>query len=130
MRVAFTLIGGGKGTGGYNYLLNLLRVLCTHEAGRVTPVLFLGSDTAPDEAAPFEALAGVQVVRSAVFDRARRSKPLDFAFLQDAQHLGLRLGRHVADFVQKDGALVGLLELADLFFSRARKRALFVAEQL
>lgn len=82
MRVAFTLIGGGKGTGGYNYLLNLLRVLCTHEAGRVTPVLFLGSDTAPDEAAAFEALAGVQIVRSLVFDRARRSKSLAASLLR------------------------------------------------
>ena len=55
MRVAFTLIGGGKGTGGYNYLLNLLRVLCLHEASRVAPVLLLGTDVALDEAAPFEA---------------------------------------------------------------------------
>lgn len=81
MRVAFTLIGGGKGTGGYNYLLNLLRVLCAHQAGHVMPVLFLGTDTAPDEAAPFEALAGVQIVRSAAFNRARRSKSLAVSLL-------------------------------------------------
>lgn len=84
MRVAFTLIGGGKGTGGYNYLLNLLRVLCAHEAGRVTPVLFLGSDTAPDDVAPFEALDGVQIVRSAVFDRVRGSRSLAVSLLWGA----------------------------------------------
>ena len=84
MRVAFTLIGGGKGTGGYNYLLNLLRVLGSHEAGRVTPVLFLGTDVASDEAAPFEALAGVPIVRSAVLDRARKSKSLAAALLWGA----------------------------------------------
>ena len=73
MRVAFTLIGGGKGTGGYNYLLNLVRVLCAHEAGRVTPVLFLGTDVATEEAAPFDAVPGAEVVRSPVLDRARRT---------------------------------------------------------
>ena len=76
MRVAFTLIGGGKGTGGYNYLLNLLRVLCLYEAGRVAPVLLLGTDVALDEAAPFETMAGLKVVRSPVLDHARGSRSL------------------------------------------------------
>ena len=55
---------------------------------------------------------------------------LDLALLQHAQHLGLRLGAHVADFVEEDRAAVGLLELADLLLGRAGERALFVAEQL
>ena len=63
-------------------------------------------------------------------DRPRRSEPLDFAFLQHAQHLGLRLRAHVADFVEEDRAAVGLLELADLLLGRAGERALLVAEQL
>ena len=81
MRVAFTLIGGGKGTGGYNYLLNLLRLLLEHEAPRVTPVLFLGNDVAPGDAAPFEALAGLAIVRSVVFDHARRGNSFATALL-------------------------------------------------
>ena len=63
-------------------------------------------------------------------DRPRRSEPLDLAFLQHAQHLGLRLGAHVADFVEEDRAAVGLLELADLLLGRAGERSLLVAEQL
>ena len=63
-------------------------------------------------------------------DRPRRPEPLDLALLQDAQHLGLRLGAHVADFVEEDRAAVGLLELADLLLGRAGERPLLVAEQL
>jgi glycosyltransferase involved in cell wall biosynthesis len=81
MRVAFTLIGGGKGTGGYNYLLNLVRLLCRHETDRVTPVLFLGADVAQEEAMPFQAINGLEIVRSAVLDRARRSRSLALSLL-------------------------------------------------
>lgn len=81
MRVAFTLIGGGKGTGGYNYLLNLIRLLCQHETARVTPVLFLGADITQEEASPFEAIAGLEIVRSAVLNRARRAKSLAISVL-------------------------------------------------
>ena len=63
-------------------------------------------------------------------DRARRAEPLDFAFLQHAQHLGLRLRAHVADFVEEDRAAIGLLELADLLLGRAGERPLLVAEEL
>ena len=63
-------------------------------------------------------------------DRPRRSEALDFPFLQHAQHLGLRLRAHVADFVEEDRAVVGLLELADLLLGRAGERSLLVAEQL
>ena len=87
--MAFTLIGGGKGTGGYNYLLNLLRVLGVHEADHVTPVLFLGTDVAPDEAAPFETIPGTEVVRTPVLDRARRSRSLAAALLSGVD-AGLR----------------------------------------
>ena len=62
--------------------------------------------------------------------RLRRSQPLDLALLQHAQHLGLRLQAHVADFVEEDGAAIRLLELAHLPLGGARERSLFVAEQL
>jgi hypothetical protein len=50
--------------------------------------------------------------------------------LQRAQQAGLRLERHVADFVEKQGAARGLLELADLARHGAGESAFLVAEQL
>ena len=41
-----------------------------------------------------------------------RAQGLDLALLQGAQQLGLHAQRHVADFVQEQGAAVGQLELA------------------
>jgi glycosyltransferase involved in cell wall biosynthesis len=64
IRVAFTLIGGKSWTGGYNYLLNLLRVLSDHASGRVQPVLYVGDDVGDESPSAFMALPGVEVVRS------------------------------------------------------------------
>ena len=47
-----------------------------------------------------------------------------------AQHLGLRGGGHFADFVEKERALMGLLELADAAAVGPGEGAAFVAEQL
>lgn len=119
MRVAFTLIGGGKGTGGYNYLLNLLSVLCAHEAGRIQPVLFLGTDVAADDAAGFEPIFGLEIVRSPVVNHARRSVTLARSLLlgvdgdlhslfrsnridvvfESAQFFGWRLGMPVVAWI-------------------------------
>ncbi len=41
MRVGFTMIGGGRWTGGENYLRNMLAVMSSRLAGEVVPVLFL-----------------------------------------------------------------------------------------
>ena len=49
---------------------------------------------------------------------------------EHAQELGLHGGVHLADFVEQERALVGLLELADLAFGGAGEGALFVAEEL
>ena len=54
---------------------------------------------------------------------------IDFAFLQRAQQLDLRVERQFADFVEKQRAAIGFLELADPLFVRAGKRTFFVAEQ-
>ena len=74
MRVGFTMIGGGRGTGVYNYLLNLLNVLDAHTD--VTSVLFLGEDCGAEEAAPFEAIARLEIVRSKSLDAAARARVL------------------------------------------------------
>lgn len=72
IRIAFTLIGGKDWTGGYNYLLNLLRVITTRRPGAVQPVLFFGNDVDADEVRPFEAIDGVEIVTSRVLNADRR----------------------------------------------------------
>jgi glycosyltransferase involved in cell wall biosynthesis len=76
IRLAFTLIGGRNWTGGYNYLLNLVRALATHQPDALRPVMFFGEDTAADDAAPFAAIPGVEVVRTPVFDATRKTGAL------------------------------------------------------
>jgi len=62
-----------------------------------------------------EVLVVAAITRTSNFDRARRSKPARLRLPADAQHLGLRLGRHVADFVQEDGALSACSNLPTCF---------------
>lgn len=73
MRVAFTLIGGKTWTGGSNYLLNLVKVLAEYQADRVTPVLFIGTDTDETEVAPFAVIAGTEIIRSPVLNQSRKA---------------------------------------------------------
>ena len=81
IRVAFTLIGGRKWTGGYNYLLNLVRALSDHACSRVQPVFFFGTDIDEKDVAPFNHIAGAMVMRNAVFDEACKGKRLRQALL-------------------------------------------------
>jgi glycosyltransferase involved in cell wall biosynthesis len=81
IRVAFTLIGGRTWTGGYNYLLNLVQVLCEHAADRVQPVLFFGVDVDEATVAPFKNIPGVLVLRDSVFDEVRKGGRLQQAML-------------------------------------------------
>jgi glycosyltransferase involved in cell wall biosynthesis len=76
IRVGFGLIGGGRGTGGYNYLLNLLRVLQQHEAERVEPVLMLGTDVPEADAEPFRDVPGLRIAGSTAMDRSHRRAAL------------------------------------------------------
>jgi len=62
--------------------------------------------------------------------RLRRPDPLELAFLQHAEELGLQLERKVADFVQEDRAAVGQLEPPLPHGRRASECAALVAEQL
>ena len=76
VRIAFTLIGGGKGTGGYNYLVNLVRVLLQHEPDRISPVLIVGVEDSDDEIAPFLAIPHLEIVRSPSLNRSHKSAAL------------------------------------------------------
>lgn len=75
-RVAFTLIGGKNWTGGYNYLLNLLRVVQQEAPGRIVPVLLAGTDVPEEELAPFAEIGGCEILQRSVFDEERRSRLL------------------------------------------------------
>ena len=64
---------------------------------------------------------------------ADRHAPTDrgvFAVLQDAQQASLRLGRHVADLVEKQRAALRLLEAAHIARGGAGEGAFLMAEQL
>lgn len=76
IRVAFTLIGGKNWTGGYNYLLNLVRALAEHVPGCVQPVLFFGTDIDEKDSTPFELIAGAAVIRDAAFNEACKARRL------------------------------------------------------
>ncbi len=81
IRIAFTLIGGKNWTGGYNYLLNLVRALSNHAADRVQSVVFFGMDMSEEDALPFQAFTGVQVVFDQVFNEAMKGARLRQAIL-------------------------------------------------
>ena len=55
---------------------------------------------------------------------------LEGLLLQDAQQLRLQLERHIADFVEKQRALMRQFEPSNLLRQRARECALLVAEPL
>ncbi|MCY1222594.1 hypothetical protein D9M72_346920 [compost metagenome] len=61
--------------------------------------------------------------------RMARADRLDLALLHGTQELHLHFERQVADLVEEQGAAVGIDELAGVFFRRAGKGALFVAEE-
>lgn len=75
-RVAFTLIGGKNWTGGYNYLLNLLRVVQEVAPGQMLPVLLAGTDVPEVEIGPFARIEGCEIVQKSVFNEDQRSRLL------------------------------------------------------
>ena len=64
------------------------------------------------------------------FDRLGAADPVDLAFLDDPQKLGLEMRVHLADLIEKQGAAIGFLEFADPPRHRSGKSALLVAEKL
>ena len=54
---------------------------------------------------------------------------LEGFFLQDAHEFDLGANGHVADFIEEDGATIGLLEAADAAFGSAGECAAFVTEE-
>src|ERR1700719_4707513 len=55
---------------------------------------------------------------------------LELALLEDTEQLGLKLQRHVSDFIKKQCASVRQREAADMRVDGARKGSAFVPEEL
>ena len=110
MRIAFTLVDARLWTGGYNYLLNLFRVLERHQPGRIAPVLFHGTDRPDADVAPFRAVPGVETVCSTAFNDSRNTRSLASAVLLGADRpIRRQLLGHRVD---------GVFELARFFGRR------------
>lgn len=77
IRIAFTLIGGKKWTGGYNYLLNLVRAL--EEQSSIKSVLFFGEDVDSEEILPFHTFEKVEIVTNKAFNSSRKLKSLCYS---------------------------------------------------
>jgi hypothetical protein len=60
----------------------------------------------------------------------RGAHPPDFAFLEDAQELGLHLDRNVADLVEEEGSALRGFEQPLVGCTCSRERTSLVAEQL
>ena len=63
-------------------------------------------------------------------NRTLAADAFELAFLQHAQQLGLHRRGHVADFVEKEGPAVRLLEFSEMPRGSAGERSALVSEQL
>jgi glycosyltransferase involved in cell wall biosynthesis len=108
IRIAFTLIGGKNWTGGYNYLLNLLRVLDQVAPGALQPVLFAGTDVPAAELAPFAAITGCTIEQNAAFNEDARLRTMVRSLLlgRDAEVLSA-LQRQQVDVVFESAVFLG-----------------------
>jgi len=110
IRVAFPLPGGidWTGTGGHNYLVNLVRVLTEHAQERVHPVVFVGTDAVAANVEPFDAMPGVQVIRAVEFDDARKGQRFRQALLAGSDRGGARCFReHRIDVLFENAQFYG-----------------------
>ena len=62
-------------------------------------------------------------------DRCAGADAFEHAFLQHTEELGLNLGRHFADLIEQERAVVGQFEAALAEFLGAGEGPLFVAEE-
>jgi glycosyltransferase involved in cell wall biosynthesis len=76
MHAAFSYIDARRWTGGYNYLLNLIRILLRYESTRVTPILFTGTDVPDADLEPFAALSDLRLERDPAFNEDMKNRRL------------------------------------------------------
>src|SRR3984957_20372322 len=63
-------------------------------------------------------------------DGLRTAQPLELALLKHSQQLGLQTEGHVADFIQEERAVIGVLETPDALSDGASEGALDVTKEL
>ena len=100
------------------------------DADDVQPVKEVGAEQAPLDLLLQIAVGGHDQTE-VQFNLLGARQALNGLLLDQLQQLGLDVGRQLADLIQKQGAVVGELDLADLAGGGgAGERALLVAEQL
>lgn len=82
IRLAFNLPYLKNWIGGYNYILNLVKLLTTDADQIVQPVLFVGADLSNIDILPFLEVKGLIVVKNEWFDLANKNKRLLSALLR------------------------------------------------
>jgi len=93
IRTAFTLPDRKRWTGGYQYFINLFRVLRKYGAGRVRPVVFVGEDVAAADLAPInDGMA--DVVRSPDFSASSGGLRLASALFTGSDGQAARIYRN------------------------------------
>ncbi len=74
IRVAIVVTDRSIWTGGYNYLLNLVKVSEEYLAAELRPVVFFGDDVEDVDVRPFADVTGEEIVRSIAVRHARRGR--------------------------------------------------------
>lgn len=93
--------------GGYNYLLNLCRVVGTWSNGRMTPVMFVGEDMAEDDITPFRDM-GCEVVCYPAATNSQRLGRFIRAFITGRDKISEQLFReHHIDLVFEHATYFG-----------------------
>jgi len=90
IRIAFPLVGGPQWMGGFNYLVNLLRILGERARDRVAPVLFIGTDLPNDLLRPLTELPHLTVVRDRDFNETCKGRRLASSLLNGRDGVALK----------------------------------------
>jgi glycosyltransferase involved in cell wall biosynthesis len=108
MRVGFTLLGGRTGTGSYNYIINLIRVLLEFSGGKVRPVFFVGSDVSDRDIEPFEKLDELEIIRHKIFNDSEKNRRLIKAIFLGVDNIAQdQFLKHDIDVVFESAAFFG-----------------------
>ena len=76
LRVAFTLVDRQRWAGGYQYQINLFRILRHRGEQQFSPLLFAGRDATEEELLPFRSLLDDGIILSPVFDGKNQGRRL------------------------------------------------------
>lgn len=72
LRIAFMLVGGTSSTGGYNYLINLIKLVDEYHRNHVACIVFVGSDQPEEVLSPFRSIYSCECVQTDLLNEQRR----------------------------------------------------------